>query len=175
MWAGLWGCKHFAPHQCYESLCCCFVADQHVLMCRPQWAIYTAVFLCHHYFAKRSMKRSDRYVGTSFCTATMSYASLEQTSSSLSTGTCPGPMAAKDKKCFEFNSGLHCGCVVLTVLLLFAVLQLVATACLYLACKVQESPKYLRDVIKEAERKKWERYVKDHPGELRKWDDAVSA
>lgn len=53
-------------------------------------------------------------------------------------------------------------------------MQLVATACLYLSCKVQESPKYLRDVIKEAERKKWEQYAREHPAELRKWDDVVS-
>lgn len=30
--------------------------------CRPQWAIYTAVFICHHYFIKRSMQKNDRYV-----------------------------------------------------------------------------------------------------------------
>eukprot|EP00878_Enallax_costatus_P029457 GHUV01031942.1.p1 GENE.GHUV01031942.1~~GHUV01031942.1.p1 ORF type:complete len:146 (+),score=23.41 GHUV01031942.1:213-650(+) len=89
-----------------------FVTDVGKNLGVPQWAIYTAVFLCHHYFAKRSMQRNDRY--------------------------------------------------------------LVATACLYLSCKVQESPKYLRDVIKEAERKKWERYARDHPGELRKCDDIVS-
>lgn len=53
-------------------------------------------------------------------------------------------------------------------------LQLVAVACLYLGCKVQESPKYLRDVIKVAETRKWAKWCDDHPTERRKWEDMVS-
>lgn len=55
--------------------------------------------------------------------------------------------------------------------LLFA--QLVAVACLYLACKVQESSKYLRDVIKVAETRKWAKWCEEHPTERRKWEDPV--
>jgi transcription initiation factor TFIIIB Brf1 subunit/transcription initiation factor TFIIB len=54
-------------------------------------------------------------------------------------------------------------------------MQLVAVACLYLACKVQESPKYLRDVIKLAEQKKWAKWAREHPLETRKWEDMVRA
>lgn len=56
-----------------------------------------------------------------------------------------------------------------------AVLQLVAVACLYLGTKVQESPKYLRDVIKAAETRKWAKWCDDHPTERRKWEDMVRA
>lgn len=59
---------------------------------------------------------------------------------------------------------------VLPVLLLA---QLVAVACLYLACKVQESSKYLRDVIKVAETRKWAKWCEEHPTERRKWEDPV--
>lgn len=52
--------------------------------------------------------------------------------------------------------------------------QLVAVASFYLGCKVQENPKYLRDVIKHAEMIKWARYAKEHPLETRKWEDMVS-
>jgi hypothetical protein len=52
-------------------------------------------------------------------------------------------------------------------------LQLVAVACLYLGCKVQESPKYLRDVIKCAETRKWAKWCDEHPTERRKWEDPV--
>lgn len=55
------------------------------------------------------------------------------------------------------------------------VLQLVAVACLYLGCKVQESPKYLRDVIKCAETRKWAKWCDEHPTERRKWEDPVCA
>jgi hypothetical protein len=51
--------------------------------------------------------------------------------------------------------------------------QLVAVACLYLGCKVQESPKYLRDVIKSAETRKWAKWCDEHPTERRKWEDPV--
>jgi hypothetical protein len=54
-------------------------------------------------------------------------------------------------------------------------LQLVATACLYLASKVQETPKYLRDVIKEAERKKWSKWDREHPTDRGRWESQVSA
>ncbi|KAF8064481.1 CYCT1-1 [Scenedesmus sp. PABB004] len=86
-----------------------FIIDVGRSLSVMQLTIYTAVFLCHHYFAKRSMKRNDRY--------------------------------------------------------------LIATACLYLACKVQETPKYLRDVIKQAEIKKWQRWCAAHPTEPRRWED----
>jgi hypothetical protein len=52
-------------------------------------------------------------------------------------------------------------------------LQLVAVACLYLGSKVMESPKYLRDVIKLAEIRKWAKWCDDHPTERRKWEDMV--
>jgi hypothetical protein len=52
-------------------------------------------------------------------------------------------------------------------------LQLVATACLYLASKVQETPKYLRDVIKHAERKKWAKWDREHPAERGRWEMQV--
>lgn len=52
-------------------------------------------------------------------------------------------------------------------------LQLVATACLYLASKVQETPKYLRDVIKEAERRKWAKWVQQHPADRGLWESQV--
>jgi hypothetical protein len=52
-------------------------------------------------------------------------------------------------------------------------MQLIATACLYLACKVQEFPKYLRDVIKQAETKKWAKWQRDHPFEPNKLADVV--
>lgn len=51
--------------------------------------------------------------------------------------------------------------------------QLVAVACLYLGCKVQESPKYLRDVIRCAETRKWARWCDEHPAERKKWEDMV--
>ena len=47
-------------------------------------------------------------------------------------------------------------------------------ACMYLASKVMESPKYLRDVIKLAETCKWAKWCDDHPTERRKWEDMVS-
>lgn len=52
---------------------------------------------------------------------------------------------------------------------------MVAVACLYLGCKVQESPKYLRDVIKCAETRKWAKWCDEHPTERRKWEDPVRA
>lgn len=67
-------------------------------------------------------------------------------------------------------------CADVLVLLCCAVcadVQLVAVACLYLGSKVMESPKYLRDVIKLAETRKWAKWCDDHPTERRKWEDMV--
>ncbi|WIA39420.1 hypothetical protein OEZ86_005522 [Tetradesmus obliquus] len=89
-----------------------FIIDLGKALGVPQWAIYTAVFICHHYFIKRSMQKNDRY--------------------------------------------------------------LVATACLYLASKVQETPKYLRDVIKEAERRKWAKWVQQHPADRGLWESQAN-
>jgi hypothetical protein len=92
------------------------------------------------------------------------------------------------------NSSHHCACVALARLgsrpvdssrvlrtlhvqlwICLAVLpQLVATACLYLASKVQESPKYLRDVIRHAEQKKYHKWDSEHPAERGQWDNQVS-
>jgi hypothetical protein len=59
--------------------------------------------------------------------------------------------------------------------LVLVVVQLVAVASLYLGCKVQESPKYLRDVIRCAETRKWAKWCDEHPLERRKWEDPVRA
>eukprot|EP00775_Hariotina_reticulata_P004713 gene4713-4963_t len=74
-----------------------FISDVGKALEVPQWAIYTAVFLCHHYFVKRSMLKNDRY----------------------------------------------------------------------------EFPKYLRDVIKQAETKKWAKWQRDHPFEPNRLADVV--
>lgn len=62
----------------------------------------------------------------------------------------------------------------LCVCALGMLLQLVATACLYLASKVQEAPKYLREVIRHAEAKKWSKWDREHPAERGRWDTQVS-
>lgn len=186
-------------------------------MCRrPQWAIYTAVYLCHQYFAKRSFQKSDKYVScwadvaarrrqtevrfqlhepqhtcsSGSSSSIVSVAGLQQYDFTTVTGRLSGLQAAlcmqactlavvsfcAGVELFQADS-LHllcCAVLCHAVLCCAVLLQLVAVACLYLGCKVQESPKYLRDVIKFAETRKWAKWCDEHPTERRKWEDPVS-
>lgn len=68
-----------------HCLCC--------LCCRPQWAIYTAVYLCHHYYAKRSFQRSDKYVSVLACADSLHAARMlhVDASAAASLMCAPGP------------------------------------------------------------------------------------
>lgn len=33
-----------------------------MVSCRPQWAVGTAIYYCHRFFARKSMKKNDRFV-----------------------------------------------------------------------------------------------------------------
>jgi hypothetical protein len=192
--------------------------------CRPQWAIYTAVYLCHQYFAKRSFQRSDKYVSAvirgvlravllrvvlhcplhtvvqQYRAAAMHRAVImllailcalwHQVSRSCASPLCwhcisyrVALQAEQQSACagtaavrVELAGAYTVRTASLQTVLWCALpVQLVAVACLYLGCKVQESPKYLRDVIKSAETRKWAKWCDEHPTERRKWEDPVSS
>lgn len=166
--------------------------------CRPQWAIYTAVYLCHQYFAKRSFQRSDKYVSWFLYNMPVS-PDLRVYATVACKQKCAGSMqrlGASPLLLHPLHSSSCClsswlmerrghiqallpelfsavCCAVLCCAVRAVLPQLVAVACLYLGSKVQESPKYLRDVIKIAETRKWAKWCDDHPTERRKWEDMV--
>ena len=52
-------------------------------------------------------------------------------------------------------------------------LQSVALACVYLAAKIMEAPKALRDVVLIAEKYRYKQYAVKHPEEAKFWEDRV--
>jgi len=49
----------------------------------------------------------------------------------------------------------------------------VALACVYLAAKIMEAPKALRDVVMTAEKYRYKQYAAKHPEEAKFWEDRV--
>ena len=92
--------------------------------CSPQWGIAVAALLCHRYFSRRSMKRNDRFVSGRWQVPMMQ---------------CVLPAQLEDLNhlcidtCFPVMSWLT--------------MQLIATACLHLAAKLEESPKPIKEVV----------------------------
>jgi hypothetical protein len=60
-------CKHAAIDPVQDPAITVALHIVLCVVCRPQWAIYTAVYLCHQYFAKRSFQRNDKYVSIRLC------------------------------------------------------------------------------------------------------------
>lgn len=146
----------------------------------PIWAVYGAAWLLRQYFMRRSLYLNDRFVSAHShpaccCTACACAPAAAGQSSSATHASCCASTARHARAAAHITDPLHHPPIACLSCHSYAPtpLQLVATACTFLALKVFESPKHLSHVAAAFEQKRWMRQATRRPDLPKKWEDAV--
>lgn len=116
--------------------------------CRPQLTIATAIMFCHRFFMRQSYAEQDRYVRMPFCAWCLFSTGIFIFNTLLLRWHCRA--RSRFPSCQLAGASLQLDCLQRSVSRVhqsWTLVQVIASTCLFLAGKVEDTPRQLKDVI----------------------------